>query len=213
MKIKKPKVTKAPQRKQAKKRKSQFRTVDEVCKPDMIAFHFWREWHQAKDRNDYEFLFEMTREGSAFREALGDQEAFPEACRRREDHIPGMKEGELLKISLEGPDVAHMFEVIRPSRQTGRKPVRVRRWYMLRSENGWRLDAIHELETPEADLDAALQTKAFPDVSPPEGFVTFSEAAEAKSSEAIAAAKPAGTTEPPAVDASASAASATETKS
>lgn len=175
MKIKKSKArATAPAKKRATK-KSQFRSLDEVCKPDMIAYHFWREWHLAKERNDYGFMFEMTREGSALRQALGPEERFPEACRRREAHIPGLQEGELRTISLEGPDVAHMFEVVEPRRQTGKIPVTVRRWFMLRGPSGWRLESVDEQQVAVDEVPDALNKRAFAPVKPPEGFVGYSE--------------------------------------
>jgi hypothetical protein len=176
MKIKKSKK-KTTRSKKSKKssNNSQFRSVEEVCEPDMIAFHFWREWHEAKDRNDYNFMFEMTREGSELREQLEPRDKFPEACRRRENRIPGLRDGELMKISLAGPDVAHMFEVIKPRRQTSRNPWTIQRWYMLRGEQGWRLEALHDIEVAPDEVQEHLKTDAFPDVEPPEGFQGYSE--------------------------------------
>lgn len=175
MKIKKKRksVARKPAAKAAKP-SSQYKKLDDVCAPDMIAFHFWREWHRARERNDWAFMREMAGEDSPFLEKLGDEATFSERCRRRDDGTPGLRAGVLRRISLAGEDAAHMIEVVGADEYNARS-YEVVRWYMLRGEGGWRLHDWHRAEVAPEELEAQLEVSAFPEVSQPDGFVGRSE--------------------------------------
>lgn len=122
-----------------------------ILKPDMIAYHFWREWPRALDRSDYDFLYAMIRDGSPLKAQVGEIDAFREGCRRRETHIPGLREGELRKIRLEGEDLAYVFRACGLDDRSGRD-VLIERWQMRRDDAGWAFESVATVERPRAEV-------------------------------------------------------------
>ena len=173
MKIRKKKVATpaaAPQTAAAPRPSSQFKDYDAVIRPDMIAYHYWREWFRARDRNDWDFMYEMSAEGSPLREQLGPRDAFPEACRRRQPFVPGLRDGELRRIRLEGPDEAHLIRVSGLDDRS-RRTLDAERWLTLRSVDGWRVHQVDEISIPRDQLVDGLTLDLFPATTRPEGFV------------------------------------------
>lgn len=176
MKIKKriaPAKAVAPAAKQAPaptQNPRQYKEIENVVYPDMIAFHYWREWLRARDRNDWDFMYRMVLESSPLAERIGSQESFSELCRRRDKAVPGLRDGELRKIRLDGPDVATMYRVVGIDDRTTRD-VTVERWVMLRGVRGWNMYAVDDLSRPRAEVLEGIQNDWFAPVVVPEGFV------------------------------------------
>lgn len=147
----------------------QFKELERVVFPDMIAFHYWREWIRARDRNDWDFMYQMVLEGSPLATRVGSRELFPELCRRREKAVPGLREGELRKIRLDGPDVATMFRVVGIEDRTTRDVI-VERWTMLRGIRGWNMYAVDEVTKPRTEVLEHISNDWFAAVQVPEGF-------------------------------------------
>lgn len=156
---------------QNEKKGTQYKSIEDVTTPDMIAYHYWREWFSARDRNDWLFMFDMSAEDSPLREKLGERDTFAERCRRRDRNVPGLRPGNLRKIRLDGPDVAQVLHVVGLNDRTRREVV-VERWVMLRGAEGWNMYAVDEVTAPrDADVDISL----FEALEIPEGFVGRSE--------------------------------------
>lgn len=143
----------------------------------MIAFHYWREWIRARDRNDWDFMYQMSAEGSPLRAQLGEREAFPELCRRRERSVPGLRDGELRKIRLDGPDVAQMFRVVGLDDRTVRE-VTIERWFMLRGADNWFVHAVDEIRKERTEAMTSIELDWFEAVQIPEGFVSRTQREE-----------------------------------
>lgn len=158
--------------------------MEDVVHPSMIAFHYWREWSRARGRNDWDFMYAMSAEGSALREQLGARDAFAERCRRRDRGVPGLRDGQLRMIRLDGPDVAQLFRVVGVDDRTQRS-LTVERWFMLRGADNWFIHAVDELEKDRAEAMGAISPSWFDAVQIPEGFVSRSafEAENAQSSD------------------------------
>lgn len=152
----------------------QFKSVQHVVSPDMIAFHYWREWFRARDRNDWDFMYAMSAEDSPLRAQLGERESFAELCRRRERSVPGLRDGELRKIRLDGPDVAQMFRVVGLDDRTQRE-VTIERWFMLRGPLGWNMIAVDEVRKGRTEATQSIPADWFEPIVLPEGFVGRSE--------------------------------------
>ncbi len=161
MKIKRKKKPVA--RAQAAEPASRFPSLDEVCKPDMIAYHFWREWFRARDRSDYDFMYAMSGEGSALRQALGPRDEFGEACRRRRDGIPGLSDGDLWRIRLDGPDLARVIRTCGHDDRS-RSTYTAERWAMRRDEAGWRITQVDEIVLPRSDGREAASLESFAEI-------------------------------------------------
>lgn len=146
----------------------QFQDIGAVVKPDMIAYHFWREWWKAKTRGDFEFIFEASAEGSTLRDAFGPRDEFPETCRRKLRPIDGLVEGELRRIRLHGEDEAYLINAIGLSARE-RRSYTAERWFMLRGEAGWRVHQIDSITVSKERPPAELTLGDFPDVVFPEG--------------------------------------------
>lgn len=140
----------------------------------MIAFHYWREWFRAKDRNDWAFMYSMVQEGSSLHETLGPLDGFAELCRRRDRTVPGLRDGHLRKIRLDGPDVASMYYAVGVDDRTQRD-LTIERYLMLRGPRGWNIISVDEAKRPRADVMAGIDAAWFPPVVIPEGFVGRSE--------------------------------------
>lgn len=152
----------------------QYKSVEDVVTPDMIAYHYWREWFAARDRNDWLFMYDMSAEDSPLRRQLGDRDAFAERCRRRDRDVPGLRPGNLQKIRLDGPDVAQVLRVVGLEDRTRREIV-IERWFMLRAEAGWSMIAVDQVTCPR-DADVAISH--FDAIEIPEDFVGRSQAIE-----------------------------------
>ena len=146
----------------------QFQDVAAVITDDMIAYHFWREWWKAKERGDFEFIFELSAEGSSLREAFGDRSDFSEACRRKLRPVPGISEGELRRIRLHGESEAYLINAI-GLKARERRSYTAERWFMIRGEAGWRVHQIDEISVPKEREPSDLTLADFPEVSFPEG--------------------------------------------
>lgn len=173
MKPAKPAAVQAPAT-QGDSNPRQYKSVENVVHPDMIAFHYWREWFRARDRNDWPFMYAMTDENSPLRAQLGAPESFPERCRRRDREVPGLRDGELRKIRLDGPDVAQMYRVVGLEDRTQRE-LTVERWFMLRGPRGWNMIAVEEVRKSRAEAMESIPADWFDPIEIPEGFVGRSE--------------------------------------
>ena len=166
----KPAAAPAPPSSNAESRNPrQFKALENVVYPDMIAFHYWREWLRARDRNDWDFMYQMAAEGSPLAARLGARDGFAELCRRRERAVPGIREGQLRKIRLDGADVATMYNVIGLDDRTTRE-VLVERWVMFRGNRGWSIYAVDELSKPRAEVLEGIQNDWFEPVVVPESI-------------------------------------------
>lgn len=177
MKIKRKKKRVAPKAAPAQAQEQtsrQYKSVENVIKPDMIAYHYWREWFRARDRNDWPFMYEMSGEGSPLRERLGDLEGFPERCRRRDRSVPGLRPGNLQKIRLDGPDVAQVLRVVGMD-DRARKEITVERYCMLREQDGWQMYAVDDVTRPRSEVEEGVDVGWFETFVVPEGFVGRSE--------------------------------------
>lgn len=180
MKIKKKKkrvARKAAPAPQQESTSRQYKSVENVIKPDMIAYHYWREWFRARDRNDWLFMYEMSGENSPLREQLGERDTFAERCRRRERTVPGLRPGNLQKIRLDGPDVAQVLRLVGMD-DRARKDITVERWCMLRKASGWEMYAVDDVTRPRAEIEAGVSIDWFEPFVVPEGFVGRSESPE-----------------------------------
>lgn len=177
MKIKRKKkrvVKKTAPAVQSESKAGQYKSIEDVITPDMIAYHYWREWFSARDRNDWSFMFDMTTDESPLREQLGDRDSFAERCRRRDRGVPGLRPGNLQKIRLDGPDVAQVLRVVGLDDRTRREIV-IERWFMLRGVEGWNMVAVDEVTCPR---DADIDISHFEAIEIPEGFVGRSQNTE-----------------------------------
>lgn len=170
----KPVASAAPQTTSAQQNPRQFKALDRVVHPDMIAYHYWREWLRARDRNDWDFMYQMVEEGSPLAQRLGERASFPELCRRRDKAVPGIREGELRKIRLDGPDVATLFRVVGNDDRTARD-LTIERWTMFRGVRGWSIHAVDEIARPRAEAMGRIANDWFAAVATPEGFVSRTE--------------------------------------
>jgi len=183
IKRKKPRVTPqaAPVSPQAQAPSRQYKSVENVLSPDMIAYHYWREWFRARDRNDWAFMYHMSREDSPLRAQLGEEDSFAERCRRRDRAVPGLRPGDLQKIRLDGPDVAQVLRIVGLEDRT-KKDVTVERWCMLRHEEGWSMHAVDEITRAREEVVESLDVAWFEPFVPPTDFVGRSEALAARES-------------------------------
>ena len=147
----------------------QFQDVAAVVEPEMIAYHFWCEWWKAKDRGDFEFIFELSAEDSLLREAFGLRDDFAEVCRRKLRPVPGLNEGELRRIRLHGDSEAYLINAV-GLKARERRSYGAERWFMLRGEAGWRVHQIDEITVPKDREPSDLALADFPDVSFPAGI-------------------------------------------
>lgn len=173
MKIKKKKKRVAPQAAPAPETapaSRQYKSVENVLSPDMIAYHYWREWFRARDRNDWPFMYAMSGENSPLRAQLGEEETFGERCRRRDRAVPGLRPGDLQKIRLDGPDVAQVLRIVGLEDRT-KKDITVERWCMLRGPEGWTMYAVDEVQRPRENVVENIDIAWFKPFSAPEGFV------------------------------------------
>lgn len=168
--VQRPAASAAPSAAQGDANPRQFKSVEAVVRPDMIAFHYWREWFRAKERNDWDFMYSMALEGSPLQAQLGDAEGFAERCRRRDRAVPGLRDGQLRKIRLDGPDVASMYYVVGVDDRTQRELV-IERYLMLRGPRGWNMVSVDEAKHPRADVMASIDAAWFPAIVLPEDFV------------------------------------------
>lgn len=149
----------------------QFKSADSIFKPDMIAFHFWREWFRARDRNDWPLVYSMIAENTPLHQRVGTLENFHELCRRRDLSVPGLRDGELRKIRLDGPDVAQMYRV-RGLDDRVQREVTVERWRMLRDMAGWAIYGVDEVTKQRDELrEHGIDASWFDPFEIPEGFV------------------------------------------
>ena len=148
--------------------KGQFQDIDAVVTSDMIAYHFWREWWKAKSRGDFDFIFTLSAEGSALREAFGPRDDFSEACRRKLRPVPGLGEGELRLIRLHGDSEAYLINAV-GLKARERRTYSAERWFMLRGESGWRVHQIDEITVAKDREPPDLTLADFPEVSFPAG--------------------------------------------
>lgn len=128
---------------------TQYRRVEDLIRPDTIAYLAWKEWNRARERADFPFLWQMSTEDGPLREAFGPLVEFPDVCRRKLRPIAGIHEAELRKIRLNGPSEAHILQVY-GHKERERRDYTAERWVMLRTRTGWRLhqiDAIRMLRT------------------------------------------------------------------
>lgn len=189
MKIKKKKQRVAPQATPAQAAQAaspQYKSVENVLSPDMIAYHYWREWFRARDRNDWAFMYEMSGESSPLREQLGEEGTFAERCRRRDRAVPGLRSGDLQKIRLDGPDVAQVLRIVGLDDRT-KKDVVIERWCMLRGANGWSMYAVDEISRPRDEVLAGVEIAWFEPLQPPADFVGRSEVLAEQANESASA--------------------------
>lgn len=159
-----------PQAEEPKARTSgQFQDVDAVIDRDMIAYHFWREWWKAKGRGDFDFIFELSAEGSSLRVAFGPRDEFSETCRRKLRPVPGLVEGELRRIRLHGDDEAYLINAVGLSTRE-RRSYTAERWFMLRGDAGWRVHQIDDITVSKEREPGDLTLADFPDVVFPDGI-------------------------------------------
>lgn len=158
----------APKATSAARTRGQYQDVSAVIKADMIPYLFWREWWKAKDRGDFEFLHELSAEGSPLREHFGSAEEFPEVCRRKLRPVLGTTEGELRKIRLHGENEAYIVHAI-DLRARERRNYDAERWFLLRGDNGWRVHQIDQITVPKEREPSTLTLADFPEVSFPSG--------------------------------------------
>lgn len=166
MKIKKKVETKDSQSaRPARRSRGQFWNVEDVIRPDMIPYLFWKEWSRARDRGDFPFLFRLVADEGPARELWGsDLEAFQEACRRSRSAIPGLAPAELFRIRLEGKDIAHLIQCRRHD-ERGTAQYEAERMLLLRSpEAGWRVQRIDRIEVAKETEPGAVRIEDFPDV-------------------------------------------------
>lgn len=185
MKIKKKKKRVAPQAAPAQETTTpsrQYKSAENVLSPDMIAYHYWREWFRARDRNDWPFMYAMSGENSPLRKQLGEEETFSERCRRRDRSVPGLRPGDLQKIRLDGPDVAQVLRIVGLEDRT-RKDITVERWCMLRAPEGWHMYAVDEVQRPREDVVENIDIAWFEPFKVPENFVGREDAPEIAQSE------------------------------
>ncbi len=152
----------------APRRTGQFQDVDAVVKPDMLAYFFWREWWKARDRGDFDFMFELSAEGSSLRESFGPREDFSETCRRKLRDVLGLTEGELRLIRLHGDSEAYLINAV-GLKERERRSYTAERWFMLRGEAGWRVHQIDAITVPKDKQPSELALSDFPDVVFPDG--------------------------------------------
>lgn len=161
MKIKKKKAAKkAAPRAAAPASAPHHKDPASVLKPDMIAYHFWREWPRAFERGDYDFLYAMIREQTPLHAQVGSIDEFREGCRRRTENVPGLRPGELRKIRLEGDDLAFIYRACGLDDRSGRDTL-VERWRMRRDDAGWGFEEVISIERPRADVLEGIDTRWF----------------------------------------------------
>lgn len=156
--------------KEKPRRSGQFQDVTAVVKPDMIAYKFYREWWKARSRGDFEFIYELSAEGSALREHFGDKASFYDVCRRKIRPVFGTTEGEVRKIRLHTEDEGYLFHCIDLDARE-RREYDVERWFMIRDPKiGWRVHAIDRITVSKDKAPNTLTLEDFPELTYPEGF-------------------------------------------
>ncbi|MFT6399611.1 MAG: hypothetical protein ACJAYU_004380 [Bradymonadia bacterium] len=152
----------------APRKSGQFQDVVAVVKPEMLAYFFWREWWKARERGDFDFVFELSAESSSLRESFGPREEFGETCRRRLRPVLGLTEGELRLIRLHGESEAYLINAI-GLKERERRSYTAERWFMLRGESGWRVHQIDAISVGKDKEPSELSLADFPTVAFPDG--------------------------------------------
>lgn len=129
----------------------QFKKVSDRITPDMIVYLFWREWRRALDRQDWPFVYDLSADGSALRTEYGVRDEFSEVCRRKLRPVPGIRDAELRRIRLNGPDEAHIVSMY-DHRERSQRSFTAERWVALRdADAGWRVHRIDTVRFEKAD--------------------------------------------------------------
>lgn len=146
----------------------QFQDVEAVIEADMIPYLVWREWWKARDRGDFDFLYELSAPDSPLREHFGPADEFGEVCRRKMRPVLGTTEGQLFRIRLHGEDEAYVVQAI-DLKARERRDYDAERWFMLRGDGGWRVHQIDRITLPKDRAPNTLTLDDFPDVTFPPG--------------------------------------------
>ncbi len=155
---------------QAPRRRGQFQDVAAVIKPGMIAYLFWREWWKARNRGDFQFIYDLSAAGSPLREHFGDRDEFSDVCRRKIRPVLGLTEGELRKVRLHSEDECYIVHCIDLNARE-RRDYDAERWFMLRDELlGWRVHDVARITVSKERDPGTLTLADFPDVTFPEGI-------------------------------------------
>lgn len=156
-------------------RKSVEQTIDLESPP----YALWKEWHNARERGDWDFVYELAAEGSPLRAQFGDRAEFAETCRRKLRPMPGTRAATIARIRLQGHDEAFVFQAI-DFEERGVRNYTVERFWMLRGETGWRVWSIDEQARPKDQGFGTIDNATFAATQPPAAFVELAAAREAE---------------------------------
>lgn len=168
----------------------QYRQVHELVRADMIAYRVWREWHRARERGDYPFVYDLTSEDGPLREAFGEATSFAEAARRKLRPMPGLQEGEFLRLHLNGPNDVQLLQLV-GFKERDRSEYTVERFHILRGAQGWRIHGIDAITLPRTEGPETVRFSQFPAVTRPAWCQAFEDTdavvrAEARTAEKAA---------------------------
>ena len=141
--------------------KQQFRSATDVIRPKTIPYRFWKEWHRARERNDYDLLYDLSASGSPVREAFGERESFQETVRRMRSSLPGLRALGLYKLRLSGPDLVELIQA-EEGVDRAQRFYRAERWVLLRHSEGLRVHQIDGIDVPVAQEPTDIAFDAFP---------------------------------------------------
>lgn len=153
------------------------KSVDTAIAVDAVPYALWKEWHAARERGDWEFVYELAAEGSHLREQYGERTAFAETCRRKLRPIAGSRAAVIARLRMQGQDEAFLFQAIDLEERAVRSYT-VERWWMLRGVNGWRVHRIDEMQRSKDLSVNTIENSAFPATEPPADFVALRDARE-----------------------------------
>jgi hypothetical protein len=155
------------------------KSVDSAIAVDAVPYALWKEWHSARERGDWEFVYELAAEGSQLREQFGDRATFAETCRRKLRPVAGSRAAVIARLRMQGDDEAFLFQAIDLEERAVRNYT-VERWWMLRGPNGWRVHRIDEMQRAKDQSVNTIDNAAFPATVPPADFVALRDARDAE---------------------------------
>lgn len=155
------------------------RSAQDVLPVDAMPFRFFQEWQRARERGEYELIYDLIEPGSAAASVFGPRAEFAQTVRHRLRPVPGFDKVEFVRTRLESDSLARLFLRIEPDRR-GLPEVVVERMTIARGPQGWRLLAIDRAKFP-ADAPARTWTaEAFPETELPAWFAEESARLEAE---------------------------------
>ncbi|MDX9719971.1 MAG: SEC-C domain-containing protein [Myxococcota bacterium] len=117
--------------------------VNSLITPSTSPYSFWKRWNASMSRGQFGNLYEMTLEGSPFRNAFESREAFYVSAQRRA--LPGGSGKEVIKIKV---DETQALLLTLPEDDQRKTHTVLESLRLERGVNGWRLAQSERLEVP-----------------------------------------------------------------